>query len=375
MKKILWYTVTLITTALLCACNGEKPPYQPPSWDKNVYPSTEWTTAGFEDFGYNSNTGDALNTFLASGSNNVTGLVVIIGGKQVYSYGNTSETSYLASARKSILAMMYGKYVENGTIDLNRTLDDLIINGVIRNDVQALLPIERQATILNCITARSGVHINGSNTGDDRAFFQPRGSMIPGTYYLYNNWDFNVSGSIFEGLTGKDIYDAFGEDLAVPLQFQDWFRNRQVKGGTTSISVYRAYHFYLSARDMARLGYLMLRNGKWNNDQLIPATWCSRSTKAFTPLGEMNPASRRSGNFGYGYMWWVWDGTANTGAYKGAYMAQGAGGQYIVVLPALDMVIAQKRDANILTAGYSNTNFLRFLSTLISQQTKPYTLN
>ena len=56
----------------------------------------------------------------------------------------------------------------------------------------------------------------------------------------------------------------------------------------------------------------------------------------------MNPERLRDNEFGYGYMWWIWDGPEAEGPYKGAYTARGAWGQYITVLPALDMVVAHK---------------------------------
>ncbi|MCL2098186.1 MAG: beta-lactamase family protein [Bacteroidales bacterium] len=371
MKKILFHTIVLVGLVLLSSCTDEKlvtAPYQPPTWSKDFYPGAQWSMVSPEKYGYKANTRDTLDAYLNVGSNAVTGIVVVVGGEMIYSWGTDNELSYLASARKSLLSMLYGKYVTDGTIDLSRTIGELISNGVIPDDVGGLLPIEKEATIGHCIAARSGVYHLGSNEGDDRAIAPARGSQIPGTYFLYNNWDFNVSGSIFESLTGKNIYDALGAELAVPIGMQDWNRLRQVKGGSSAISVYPAYHFYLSARDMARLGYLMLRGGKWNGVQLVPAAWCVESTAAYTPVSEMTPVTARTQSFGYGYMWWVWDGNANRDAFKGAYTAKGAGGQYIAVLPALDMVVAQKRDANILTASYSENSFLGFLRLIASQQ-------
>jgi len=93
---------------------------------------------------------------------------------------------------------------------------------------------------------------------------------------------------------------------------------------------------------MARIGYLMLRRGEWNGRQVVPREWIRKISRAKTPLEEMNPASYRKGFFGYGYMWWVCDGPEAVGAFAGAYTASGAYGQYIAVLPALDMVIAHK---------------------------------
>ncbi len=93
---------------------------------------------------------------------------------------------------------------------------------------------------------------------------------------------------------------------------------------------------------MARVGYLMLRGGDWDGEQIIPAEWARRISSVVTPLEEMNPERIRNGPFGYGYMWWVFDGPKTEPALLGGYAGQGAYGQFITVLPALDMVIAHK---------------------------------
>jgi CubicO group peptidase (beta-lactamase class C family) len=56
----------------------------------------------------------------------------------------------------------------------------------------------------------------------------------------------------------------------------------------------------------------------------------------------MNPDDFKRGAFGYGLLWWIWDGPAAEGAYKGAYSGMGAVGQFLTVLPALDLVVAHK---------------------------------
>jgi CubicO group peptidase (beta-lactamase class C family) len=61
-----------------------------------------------------------------------------------------------------------------------------------------------------------------------------------------------------------------------------------------------------------------------------------------TRVEEMNPPNLRKGPFGYGLLWWIWDGPFNQGPYKGAYSGVGAVGQFITVLPALDMVVTHK---------------------------------
>ena len=266
-----------------------------------------------------------------------TGLLVIVGGKVLFEYGDLEQLSYLASCRKSILAILYGKYVQDGTIRLNTTLDDLGIS-----DIGRLLDIEKKATIDHLITARSGIYHPASNSGDNTADAPPRGSQQPGEYFLYNNWDFNCAGFIFEKLTHQVIYDALEHDLAIPLNMQDFDRLGQKKSGNLTKSLYPAYHIWLSTRDMARIGYLMLRDGAWDGSQVVPTSWIKRIRRATTPVEDMNPAPYKEGAFGYGTMWWVWDGPKAGVHFEGAYTASGAYGQYITVLPQLDMVIAHK---------------------------------
>jgi hypothetical protein len=63
-------------------------------------------------------------------SMNTTGLVVTVNGKILFDYGDIKELSYIASCRKSILSMMYSKYVKNGTIDLDKTLEELGVDDI-----------------------------------------------------------------------------------------------------------------------------------------------------------------------------------------------------------------------------------------------------
>jgi CubicO group peptidase (beta-lactamase class C family) len=102
---------------------------------------------------------------------------------------------------------------------------------------------------------------------------------------------------------------------------------------------------WLSTRDMARIGHLMLRDGTWNGRQVIDAAWARRIHEVVTPLEQMHPVARRDGYFGYGMMWWVWDGPGAVGPFAGAYTARGAVGQWITVLPAVDLVIAHKTNS------------------------------
>ena len=266
-----------------------------------------------------------------------TGFMAVVGGRILMDYGNLDTLSYLASVRKSILSMLYGNYVVSGKIHLDKTLDQLGFD-----DIGGLSAQEKQATIRDLIMARSGVYHPASNPGDNLDSAPPRGSQKHGTYFLYSNWDFNAAGAAFEKETGRNIYDALESDIARPIGMQDWNRAAQQKSGDSTRSVFPAFHMWLSTRDMARIGLLMLREGNWNGRQLIPRDWVRESTTAQTRVWEMHPAPTRNGPFGYGYLWWVWDGDWAKGPYQGAFTGLGAVGQQITVIPKLDMVVAHK---------------------------------
>lgn len=290
---------------------------------KLVFPGVDWER---ETNGLSPATVRGVDAFVHT--LDTTGLMVVQHGRVIYEYGDVKKLSYLASARKSVLSMLYGQYVASGKIRLDATLKDLGMS-----DAGGLLPVEERAKVIDLITARSGVY-HPVDDGDDKSKTPERGSKEPGTYWLYNNWDFNTAGAIFERVTGKNIYDALRDDLAIPVGMQDFNRKLQQKVAE-KYSQYPAYHMVLSTRDMARLGLLMLREGQWRDRQIIPAEWVRRSTSVRTPAVEMQDSA-----LGYGYMWWVSEDV--TGPFHGAYSAIGYHRQFITILPALDMVVAHK---------------------------------
>lgn len=341
-RSISWVAKGAIAVSLVCGFLFVQAAGTQTQSTSPVFPGKSWERIEKpESIGYSSARLKALRGWLES--LDTTAMMVAVGGRSLFEYGDVAHLSYLASVRKSVLAMLYGKYVENGTVPLSKTLREIGLT-----DVDGLLPQELEATVESLITARSGVYHPASNAGDSTASAPPRGSQRPGTYYLYNNWDFNAAGAVFEKLTAREIYDALETDLAQPIGMQDFDRSKQQKRGDAKRSQHMAYHMWLSTRDMARIGLLMLRGGDWQGRQVISRDWARRISSLVTPLNEMNPPIYRSlgtGNrWGYGYMWWVWDAPNSPGPYQGACTGMGAGGQFITVLPQLDMVVAHKTD-------------------------------
>ena len=258
-----------------------------------------------------------------------TAVEVLHNGESIYSYGDVSRTDglYVASVRKSLLALLYGPWVENGAIDLEATLGDLNFD-----DVEGLSPQEKRATIRDLITSRSGIYHPASNGGDEEN--KPaRGSKAPGEYFLYNNWDFNAAGAVFEQLTGKSIYTAFDEQIATPIRLQDYdaeFHNEnRVVTDADSASKYPPYHFSLSARDMARVGQLVAQRGEWQGQQIISESWIEEMLSVHSTLEEVRALRRRS-PFAYGYMWWLVKARVPFPTARSSVWAEGAWGQKIM---------------------------------------------
>ncbi|MBX9928131.1 MAG: amidohydrolase family protein [Gemmatimonadaceae bacterium] len=354
----------LYVVALSAACSTPTPVSRArPTPTAAVFPGADWERVPDPTaIGWSRARLDSVRATLTTMP--TTAMMVVEHGRVVFEYGDLTTQSYLASVRKSVLSMLYGIEIARGRVDTAKTLAQLGID-----DIGGLLPREREATVQDLLTARSGVYHPASNAGDNLADAPPRGSQPHGTYQLYSNWDFNAVGAIFEQMTGRNIYDAVETEIALPIGMQEWRRALQQKSGDTTASKYKAYHMFFSTRDMARIGYLMLRNGAWNGRQIVPVDWVRKSTSAITPVGEMHPASTRRGRFGYGYLWWPFDGDWNTGAYEGAYSAIGAVGQYITVIPKLDIVIAHKTAPRAGSNGVSHAAFWALVDRIVEART------
>ena len=158
---ILFLTLTLIK--IPAGVVNDTPVYPGEKWERYASP----ITAGYSIEGL-----DNVKAYIENIK--TTGLLVVVGGKVLFEYGDIQQLSYIASVRKSVLAMLYGNYVADGTIKLYTSLKELGID-----DHGGLLPVEQQATIDDLITARSGIYHPASNGGDSSADVPERGSQKP----------------------------------------------------------------------------------------------------------------------------------------------------------------------------------------------------
>lgn len=257
-----------------------------------------------------------------------SGAVVIVeNGIIVAEWGNITTRYRLDSVRKSLMSAMYGVLVDQKTLNLASTLKELHIS-----DIGGLSPKEESATIHDLLSARSGVFHPAAYETDEMAEKRPpRNSHDPGSFWYYNNWDFNTLLTIYNQETKKDFFEQFQQKIAQPLQMEQFRLKDTSYYYEHENSSHPAYLFRMSALDLARFGLLYLRQGKWRGQQIISADWIQRSTQKYSIL---NPQHLERG---YGYLWWI---------DEGVYYAAGNGGQRLFILPKSDIVIVHRVDTD-----------------------------
>ena len=160
-------------------------------------------------------------------------------------------------------------------------------------------------------------------------------SSTPGEVYNYNGGNTHLLAAVVAKQNGKNILDYAREKLFAPLDITDseWIAMR------ASNEIAAASGLRLRPRDTAKLGQLLLADGKWNGKQVIPKGWAAESVKAHVNGG---------GIYFYGYQWWL--GRSLIAGREIDWIAGfGFGGQRLFVVPSLDLVLmvnsAHYRDA------------------------------
>ena len=162
-----------------------------------------------------------------------------------------------------------------------------------------------------------------------------RGSHPPGSFFYYNNWDFNALGTIFIQVTGEDIFEAFDTDIAKQIGMEDFSPDDCTYVYENEKSFHPAYFFRMSTRDMARFGLLMEHYGEWEGEQLIPKQWIVESTTAIS--------DKEFPGDPYGYLWRIIPEASGLGT---GFYHTGLGVHLLAVLPDLDLVLVHRVDTD-----------------------------
>jgi CubicO group peptidase (beta-lactamase class C family) len=256
----------------------------------------------------------------------------------------------LQSVTKSIAATVVGIAVGRGDVT---GLDAPFLTYFKDRDLVKADPRLGRATLADLLTMRSGIEwheqdrpLDASNTtvqleeSKDWIQFtlsQPM-DADPGTKWAYNSGGSHLMSGIIRAATGRHIDDYANEYLFRPIGIRDFYWKKTPTGHPDSEG-----GLYLGAEDLARIGYLYLRDGMWNGRRVLPESWVQRATTRHVKAVATN--------WDYGFQWWL---TRQNGV--DVWAGRGFGGQLLIVIPARETVavvnawnVFGNKAANILT--------------------------
>jgi len=297
-------------------------------------PALEWIAP--EDAGWSS--AELQDAHAFASESGCLAVMALYDGKIFFSRGNIHRNYEVESIREVFLNALYGIHFTRGNIDLDATLKDLHIDDI----TPGLTYTEKQAGIEHLLMSRSGVYHEAADEDPVMVAKRPeRGSHAPNTFFYHNNWDVNALGTIFEQETGEEIFDAFKKEIADKLEMVDFSIDNYSYQYEWDKSSHPAFKFEMSARDMAKFGVLYQKNGRWNGSQIIHPDWIDDSTMAYSTMPDTD-------GLGYGYLWKIIEEDSKIGQMIGypGYYHTGAGGDVLVVIPDLKLVIVQRYNSD-----------------------------
>jgi CubicO group peptidase (beta-lactamase class C family) len=145
----------------------------------------------------------------------------------------------------------------------------------------------------------------------------------PGSVWVYNSGAAQLLSHIFKQVTGMRIDEYAAEYLFKPLGIRYYWKLTPTGLPDTEGGL------YLSSRDLAKIGYLFLKNGSWNGKQIVSAEWVKASVAPKVATEE--------GSIQYGYLWWLHPYDNSPG--KLLWAAHGFGQQHLIIIPEYELVI------------------------------------
>ncbi|CAN5801431.1 hypothetical protein BH23ACT2_BH23ACT2_20390 [soil metagenome] len=298
-------------------------------------PSSEWEVVSPEDRGMDPAMLEEARDYAMAEERNTQGVVVVHDGAIVaewYDDGADAE-SWAASwsMAKSFTSALIGIAIEEGTIpgveepmttyypDWEGTdAEDITLRDVL----QMSSGLDWTETYNPADVAESDIIALVLNEDDHLAYAAGRpAAEEPGTVWNYSSGDTMLLSGVLEQATGMTADEYAAEKIFEPIGMEqvEWWRD--VEGQTLTYCCLDT-----TSRDFARFGLLYERDGMWGDEQVVPASWVEESV-------EPAPASD-----GYAYQWWLYD---VEGAPDDLYAASGFDGQWIYVMPSLDLVVVR----------------------------------
>ncbi|MGE5519667.1 MAG: serine hydrolase domain-containing protein [Candidatus Dadabacteria bacterium] len=274
---------------------------------------------------------------------NTRAVLVVQNGKIIaerYAPGYNKDSRFLGwSMAKSITGTLIGILVKEGKLSLNAPAPlDQWKNP---KDKRHSISIE------NLLQQTSGLNFveNYNSYSDVTNMLFDRGDMAafaaalplkqkPGTYFYYSSGNSNILSYIIRKTVGEKDYHAFPYNTL----FHKIGMNHALLEPDASGTFVGSSYVYASARDYARFGLLLLNDGVWNSERILPEGWVKKSTSA--------PGASILKDYGY-QIWLNGFDKNNTGARQfpeappEMFFADGFGGQRIYIIPSLHMVIVR----------------------------------
>lgn len=242
------------------------------------------------------------------------------------------------SASKSLTSTLVGSIVAHGAALSTATpVYKTIYGDPLPPDLDAR---KKQMTVEHLLTMTSGYYCDDSDANapgnedvmqdqtkdPDWYHYTLNVPMIanPGEQPIYCSANPNLIGDVLTHATGKSLMVLFQERIAGPLQLGHYYLNLTPTGVP-----YMGGGIYWLPRDFMKLGQVMLNGGTWNGQRIVSPDWARHSTSALENLRKLQ----------YGYLWW-----STSYPYKGktvhAFFAGGNGGQIVMGIPDLDLLVA-----------------------------------
>ncbi|MHC4350252.1 MAG: serine hydrolase domain-containing protein [Planctomycetota bacterium] len=318
------------------------------------WPTTTWPVSTPAEQGLDGRRLDELVELIGQGERfpDLHSLLVVRRGylvlEEYFAGSDADDLHTLQSVSKSFTSAIIGIAIEQELIEgVGQHVLDFFpeLEGIENLDDR-----KRAMTVEDLLTMRSGTDYH--ERGPDSPHFQlnrkSRGwtefilsrPMIndPGTQFQYDSGGVILMSALIKARTGEHADAYMTEHLFTPLGIkrQWWHRNAEghphMGGG-----------LHLTSRDMAKFGLLYLRQGKWEDEQVVPAQWVEASFSRhvlFPP--QASPFA------GYGYLWWVLPPADESGEHPDILAACGFRAQYIFVIPEHELVV-------VVTGGTHNS--------------------
>lgn len=277
----------------------------------------------------------------AKNSGYINSIIVIKNGylvkEEYYNGGNKDVLDLTFSVTKSITSALIGIAIDKGYI---KSIDQKIIDFFPEYNTVDLDKRIQTITIKHILTMQAGFD-NENNISEKmksaknmiEAILNSSLQFDPGTDFLYSTYGSHILSGIITKASNMSTEDFALKYLFNPIGIKSVLWPKDQNG----INIGGA-GVLLTPRDMARFGYLYLQKGYLNEQQLIPSDWIAESIINYR---DYDDSWEEITNLGYSYQWW----TGQMDKYP-IYFASGYGGQWILVIPSLNIVIVTTMNAN-----------------------------